>query len=166
MRVPEDCAMTGQRLKTITVAGTFDVMHKGHWLLLDEAFHIADRVLVGVTTDRFAAEMKKPHYIDPYKVRLAEVREYLKEKGLLKRASFFPLDDAYGPSTNDGGLEGILVSEETEPRAEEINQIRVKKGIKPLLMFVMTMVLADDGKPISSTRVRRQEVDRYGHLVG
>lgn len=158
--------MAGQRLKTVTVAGTFDVMHKGHWFLLDEAFLIADRVVIGITTDRFAAEMKKPHDIDPYRVRLNDVREYLKGKGLLGRASVFPLDDPYGPSTNDGGIEGILVSEETEARAEEINQIRVKKGEKPLLIFVMKMVLADDGKPISSTRVRRQEVDRYGHLVG
>lgn len=158
--------MAGQRLKTVTVAGTFDVMHKGHWFLLDEAFLIADRVVIGITTERFATEMKKPHDIDSYKVRLNEVREYLKGKGLLGRALFFPLDDPYGPSTNDGGIEGILVSEETEARAEEINQIRVKKGKKPLLIFVMKMVLADDGKPISSTRVRRQEVDRYGHLVG
>ena len=158
--------MAGQRLKTVTVAGTFDVMHKGHWFLLDEAFLIADRVVIGITTERFATEMKKPHDIDSYRVRLNEVRGYLKGKGLLGRAPFFPLDDPYGPSTSDGGIEGILVSEETEARAEEINQIRVKKGEKPLLIFVMKMVLADDGKPISSTRVRRQEVDRYGHLVG
>jgi len=38
--------------------------------------------------------------------------------------------------------------------------------LRPLLMFVITMVLAEDGKPISSTRVRRQEVDRYGRLIG
>ena len=158
--------MSEQRLRTVTVAGTFDVMHKGHWLLLDEAFNVANRVVIGITTDRFAAAMKKPHEIDPYDVRLGDVKNYLQKKGILKRATFFPLDDPYGPSTNEGGIEGILVSEETEARAEEINQIRVKKGKKPLLIFVMKMVLADDGKPISSTRVRRQEVDKYGHLIG
>jgi len=158
--------MSEQRLKTITVAGTFDVMHKGHWLLLDEAFNVSDKVFVGITTDRFAASMKKPHEIDPYEVRLGEVKKYLQKKGLLRRATFFPLDDPYGPSIKDGGIEGILVSEETEARAEEINQIRVEKGKKPLLIFVMMMILADDGVPISSTRVRRQEVDRYGRLIG
>ena len=90
----------------------------------------------------------------------------MQKKGLLERAAFFPLDDPYGPSIKDGGIEGILVSEETEKGAEAINQIRVKKGDRPLLIFVMKMVLADDGKPISSTRVRRQEVDRYGRLIG
>jgi cytidyltransferase-like protein len=158
--------MTNQRLKTVTVAGTFDVMHKGHWFLLEEAFNVADKVVIGITTDAFASAMKKPHDIDSYEVRLGEVKKYLQKKGLLPRAVFFPLDDPYGPSIEDGGIEGILVSEETEKGAEAINQIRVKKGKRPLLIFVMKMVLADDGKPISSTRVRRQEVDRYGRLIG
>jgi len=158
--------MSEQRLNIITVAGTFDVMHKGHWFLLDEAFNVSNKVIIGITTDRFAVSMHKPHDIDPYEVRLWVVKEYLQSKGLLRRATFFPLDDPYGPAINDGEIEGILVSEETEARAEEINQIRVKKGEKPLLIFVMKMILADDGKPISSTRVRRQEVDKYGHLIG
>lgn len=158
--------MAEQRLKTITVAGTFDVMHKGHWFLLEEAFQVANRVVIGITTDRFAASMKKPHIIDPYETRLSDVKNFLKKKGFLKRAEFFPLDDPFGPSTDNGGIEGILVSEETEPRAEEINQIRVNLGKKPLLIFVMKMIMADDGKPITSTRVRRQEVDRYGRLIG
>ncbi len=158
--------MVEQRLKIITVAGTFDVMHKGHWFLLEEAFQVADRVVIGITTDRFATSMKKPHIIDPYQVRLSDVKKFLKKKGFLKRAEFFPLDDPFGPSTDNGGIEGILVSEETEPRAEEINQIRVNLGKKPLLIFVMKMIMADDGKPITSTRVRRQEVDRYGRLIG
>ena len=155
-----------QRLNNITVAGTFDVIHKGHWFLLEEAFHIADKVIIGITTDRFAASMKKPHIIDSYEFRLNDVKNFLKERNLFERAEFFPLDDPYGPAINNGGIEGILVSEETEPRAEEINQIRVRKSKKPLLIFVMKMILADDGIPISSTRVRRQEVDRYGHLIG
>jgi pantetheine-phosphate adenylyltransferase len=131
-----------------------------------EAFKVAEIVHIGVTTDRFASSMKKPHYIDPYEERIEDVREYLKAKKLLSKARFFPLDDPYGPAIENGGLEGILVSEETEAGAEEINRIRVKKGMKPLLIFVMKMILADDGEPISSTRVRKQEVDRYGHLIG
>ena len=71
--------MAEQRLKTITVAGTFDVMHKGHWFLLEEAFQVADRVVIGITTDRFAASMKKPHIIDPYEVRLSDVKDFLKK---------------------------------------------------------------------------------------
>ncbi len=166
MGIPEDPVMANQRLKTVTVAGTFDVMHKGHWFLLEEAFKVADKVVIGITTDEFAKSMGKPHEIDPYEVRLGEVKKFLHKKGLLGRAVFFPLNDPYGPSLKDGGIEGIIVSEETERRAEEINQKRVDNGERPLLIFVMKMVLADDGKPISSTRVRRQEVDRYGRLIG
>jgi len=158
--------MAEQRVKAISVGGTFDVMHKGHWLLLEEAFKVADRVLIGISTDEFAASLKKPHVIDPYDKRLQDVKDFLAERRLLDRATFFPLNDPYGPTIDNGGLEAIIVSEETEPRAEEINQIRVSKGKRPLLMFVLKMILAEDGKPISSTRVRRQEVDRYGRLIG
>jgi len=63
-------------------------------------------------------------------------------------------------------MEGIVVSEETEPGAEEINRRRVKLGKRPLLIVVFKMILAQDGKPISSTRIRRQEVDRLGRLIG
>ena len=77
-----------------------------------------------------------------------------------------PLDDPFGPTIDSDDLEGIVVSEETEVGAEAINKLRVERGKKPLLIFVITMVLADDGKPITSTRVRKQEVDRYGHLIG
>jgi pantetheine-phosphate adenylyltransferase len=158
--------MAEQRVKAISVGGTFDVMHKGHWLLLDEAFKVADKVIIGISTDEFAASLKKPHVIDPYDKRLQDVKDFLAERRLLDRATFFPLNDPYGPTIDNGGLEAIIVSEETEPRAEEINQIRVSKGRRPLLMFVLKMILAEDGKPISSTRVRRQEVDRYGRLIG
>jgi pantetheine-phosphate adenylyltransferase len=58
------------------------------------------------------------------------------------------------------------VSEETEPGALEINRRRVKLGKRPLLIVVFKMILAQDGKPISSTRIRRQEVDRFGRLIG
>jgi pantetheine-phosphate adenylyltransferase len=154
------------RLKWVSVGGTFDVMHKGHWFLLEETFNVGDKAVVGVTTDDFARSLKKEHEIDCYENRLEDVKDFLREKGYLKRAKIVPLNDPYGPTIESEMIEGLIVSEETESTAEEINRKRVDQGRRPLLIFVITMVLAEDGKPISSTRVRRQEVDRYGRLIG
>lgn len=154
----------------ITIGGTFDVLHKGHWFILEEAFNVADRVLIGLTTDEFVESMKKSHPVDCYEKRLNELKKFLKQKGFLERAEIVSIDDRFGPtvgsSTLSDEIDGVVVSEETEPGAEEINRIRVKEGKKPLLIAVVSMVLAEDGKPISSTRIRRQEVDRYGRLIG
>jgi len=76
-----------------------------------------------------------------------------------------PLNDPFGPTIYSKEIEGIIVSEETEPRAEEINRIRRAKSLRPLLIVCIIMVLAEDGKPIPSTRIRRQEVDRYGRII-
>lgn len=158
--------MTINRLKWVSVGGTFDVMHKGHWFLLEETFNVGEKAVVGITTDEFAASLKKGHEIDCYEKRLQDVLSFLRERHFLPRAKIVPLNDPYGPTVDSDEIEGIIVSEETEVTAETINQLRVQRGRKPLLIFVITMVLADDGKPISSTRVRRQEVDRFGHLIG
>jgi pantetheine-phosphate adenylyltransferase len=158
--------MLEERLKAVSVGGTFDVIHKGHWILLEEAFTVGDIVIIGLTTDDFARSLNKPHKIDCYEKRLEDLVNYLNRKSFLQRSKIVPLKDPYGPTIKSNEIEGIIVSEETEPRAEEINEIRVKKRFKPLLIFVITMVLAQDGKPISSTRIRRQEVDKFGHLIG
>jgi pantetheine-phosphate adenylyltransferase len=155
----------------VTVGGTFDVFHKGHSLLLEEAFKVAETVLIGLSTDEFANSLQKPHKIDCYEKRHKDLIRFLAERGLEKRATIVPLDDPYGPTIGAKGIEsneieGIIVSEETETAAEEINRLRVKEGKKPLLIFVLKMILAEDGKPISSTRIRRQEVDRFGRLIG
>ena len=158
--------VNGNRLSWVSVGGTFDVMHKGHWFLLEETFNVGDKAIVGITSDDFVASMKKKHDVESYENRLKDVKEFLKEKGFIDRAEIVPLTDPFGPTIDSDEIEGIVVSEETEVTAEVINKMRVERGKKPLLIFVITMVLADDGKPISSTRVRKQEVDRHGHLIG
>jgi cytidyltransferase-like protein len=52
-------ALMEKLISVVTVGGTFDVLHKGHWFLLEEAFNVAERVLIGLTTDRFVARMGK-----------------------------------------------------------------------------------------------------------
>ena len=49
--------------------------------------------------------------------------------------------------------------------AEEINIKRIKLGKKPLIIFKIPHVLAEDGKPISSSRVRNKEIDENGKML-
>ena len=43
-------------MRTVAVAGTFDVLHDGHKALLKRAFEVGNRVYVGITSDRMASE--------------------------------------------------------------------------------------------------------------
>lgn len=51
-------------MKTILTYGTFDFCHFGHQSLLWRARALGDRLLVGVSTDKFAREKGKVSYWD------------------------------------------------------------------------------------------------------
>ena len=150
---------------TVAVGGTFDLFHKGHLALLMKAFEVGNHVLVGLSSDEFVKNSRKPHGIAPYSQRLKELQAFLKENGLLERAEISPLTDAYGVTLSDKRLDAIVVSEETEPRAKEIDEKRKSLGLKPLPIVTVRMVLSEDHYPISSTRIWFEEIDREGHLL-
>jgi pantetheine-phosphate adenylyltransferase len=58
-----------------------------------------------------------------------------------------------------------VVSEETRPNGLQVNELRRSRGLKPLRLHVVRMMKADDGKPISDTRIRQGEIDSRGGLV-
>jgi len=157
--------MEKQRLSVVCLGGTFDRLHLGHEAMLLKAFEVGNRVVIGVSSDAFVESMNKKHRIQTYAERVEAIRRFLRERGLLDRAVFVPLNDPYGPAVTDGEIEGIVVSDETEPRTKEINEIREEKGLKSLKVFRVAMVLAEDGKRISSTRIRLGEIDREGRTT-
>ena len=59
----------------------------------------------------------------------------------------------------------IIVSEETLPTALEINEIRKEKGWQPLEIEMIPFVYFKDGNVISSTRIRKGEIDREGCVI-
>lgn len=130
----------------------------GHRALLSRAFEAGEFVLIGLTSD----EMLKKE-AESYDERKKALENFLSKFG--RGYEIVKLQDAFGPAISDSQLEAVVVSEETKHRAIEINQMRKKKNLKPLEVIVVPFVLAGDGKPISSTRIRRGEIDREGRLL-
>ena len=61
-------------MKTVITYGVFDLFHEGHEKLLERAKALGDRLIVGVTTDQYAAERGKLIVVDPIDTRLKNVR--------------------------------------------------------------------------------------------
>ncbi len=154
-----------KKFRKVAVGGTFDELHKGHKVLLMKAFEIGEHVLIGLCTDEFVEKMGKPHVTAPYKERLKELRAFLKAQGLSDKAEIIPLSDPYGNTLTDTCIEALVVSEETEKTALKINQKRSEAQMLPLTIVTISMVPAENCKPISTTRIREGEIDREGHLL-
>jgi cytidyltransferase-like protein len=152
--------------KEVAIGGTFDVLHRGHKILLRAAFRAGDRVLIGLSRNGFVRRLFKNHRVDRYAKRKQELISFLKKEGLFERAKIIPLDDPYGPIIDDSTVSAVIVSRMTKKMADKINMIRRRRGLRPLHVVTIRMVVAEDFEPISSTRIRAGEIDREGYLEG
>lgn len=151
--------MNSKKYNKVAVGGTFDKFHNGHKKLLSTAFEIANTIEIGVTSDAFGG-LKGD--IDPCEERMRNLKTFFKDKS---NFVIVPLDDPYGTTIYDEDFDAIVVSEETEPTAIKINEIRVSKGMNPIDIVVVSFVLAYDGTPISSTRIRSGEINQNGENI-
>ena len=154
-----------KKFRKVAVGGTFDELHKGHRSLLVKAFEVGENVLIGLCTDEFVKKMGKPHVTAPYEVRLKELQAFLKKSSISDKAEIIPLNDPYGNTLTDKCIEALVVSEETEKIAIKINQKRSEAQLPQLKIVTISMVPAENYKPISTTRIREGEIDREGHLL-
>lgn len=158
-------AAMNRKFETVVVGGTFDEFHRGHKALLLKAFEVGDRTIIGLSTDDLALKLKKNHEVAPYKKRLKELNDFLKEQGVLKRAKIVPLKNPDGITLSKGCAQALVVSRETEARAREINRKRKAKGLLPLHVIVVNMVPTENHLAISTTRIKQKEIDREGRLL-
>ena len=151
--------MSYKRYSKVAVGGTFDKFHDGHKKLLSTAFELGNRIEIGVTSDAFGGLKGE---IDSCEERMNNLKLFFKDKSNFRVVS---LDDPFGTTIYEADFDAIVVSEETEPTAMKINEIRLSKGMNPLDIIVVSFVLAEDGNPISSTRIRRGEIDKNGLII-
>ncbi len=154
-----------KQFKKVAVGGTFDELHRGHKTLLVKAFEIGDHVVIGLSSDALAKKMSKPHVTASYEERLKGLEVFLANLGLWSRAEVVALDDSYGSAVKDPCIQALVVSEETKPTALKINELRAKSGLPLLEIFAVTMVPSQNCTPISTTRIRKGEMDTEGRLL-
>jgi len=144
------------------LAGTFSFLHKGHRKLLDAAIATGDTIIVGITTDEFAAS-RKNYNAPSYKDRAAAVSGYL--KGKCTSFSIRELSSEKGNAASDPGYTNIVVSHETYRNAVSINMERVANGLKPLRIIRVPVVRADDLVAVKSSRIASGTIDAEGRRL-
>lgn len=146
----------------IAVGGTFDPLHDGHKALLRKAVELSGdgELIVGITSDELAG--KKCHEVSGYNLRCEHVRVFVRSQGAAP--VIVRLDDPYGPTLHDD-FDYLVVSPETHPAALEINRLRREKGLREIQVILVDYVIADDGLPISSTRIKNGEIDVHGKVL-
>src|SRR5439155_1698363 len=77
-----------------------------------------ERVLIGLTTDRFARESRSR--VNPYATRERNLKRFLAARKW-RPAKIVPIDDPYGPADDLPDLDVIVVSAERHPVAIALN---------------------------------------------
>jgi pantetheine-phosphate adenylyltransferase len=164
--ISTDSARSGRDVtyKVVATGGTFDHIHRGHEALLAKSFEVGREVVIGVTSDAFAARAGKAPD-ETYYERVKRLKELLRKRFPGRKYVVVKLDDYFGSGIASPDVEAIVVSRETSARVPIANALRASKGYPPLRVVEIEYVLADDHMPISSTRIRRHEIDERGRLL-
>ncbi len=148
----------------VCIGGTFDIIHKGHKKLIKKAFEEACKngsLYIGLSKEKLTISKNN---IKKWQVRKKNLEKYINEKKYKPHFVIKPISDIYGP-TIDQDFDVIVVSPETYANAKRINNKRLELNKRPIEIVKIPYVLADDKKPISSTRIKNGEIDKNGNLI-
>ena len=152
-----------EQFDLVAMGGTFDIIHDGHMALLNKSFSISSKVIIGLSSDQLAAKRGK-NLVNDYSKRLSSLKSVIEKNFPNSSYEISKLDDDFGPAVIEGSVKALVVSEETSSKGLHLNEMRTTKSLPPVEIVVVSMVLAKDGKAISSTRIKNSEIDSNGNL--
>ena len=147
----------------VAMGGTFDVVHSGHMALLDKAFSISAKVIIGLSSDQLAKKRGK-NLTSDYPKRLSLLKSVIEKNFPNSSYEISKLENDFGPAVIEGSVKALVVSEETSDKGIRLNELRAERNLSPVRIVVVPMVLAKDGKAISTTRIKNFEIDDSGNL--
>jgi len=147
----------------VAMGGTFDVIHSGHMALLKKSFSISSKVIIGLSSDQLAIKRGK-NLDNDYSKRFSLLESTIEKNFPNSSYEISKLEDDFGPAVVEGSVEALVVSEETSAKGLHLNELRAKRNLPSVEIVVVPMALAEDGKAISSTRIKNSEIDSNGNL--
>ena len=153
-----------EKFPVVATGGTFDEIHTGHIALVSKAFQVGKKLIIGVSSDEFAKKRGKRlnHKFDE---RVENLKKMIKKEFRNANYEIAKLDGDFGPAVTTDEVGALVASSETRIKGKLLNRMRAKKGLKPVEVIAVEMVRAEDGSPISSTRIRAGEIDGGGRLL-
>jgi len=171
-----DFHLNNKKFQIVVCGGTFDHFHKGHKSFLKHALSISEKIIIGITSDRYIKKVKIPVFtkvsvdkqnskvFEDFRTRKMAVENFLKKKKS-KHFEIIKIDNMFGTTLNQNFFaDAIIVSKNTKTSAEKINEERVKKNLSQFKIVISSQILAQDAQPISSFRIRNGEIDKEGKL--
>jgi len=152
-----------QKFQLVALGGTFDILHRGHLALLQTAFSISSKVIIGLTSDEFATKKGK-NLLHNYSQRYQSLESTIKKNFPNSQYEISKLENDFGPAVLESGVEALVVSEETIGQGQVLNKLRNERQLPSVEIVSVPMVLATDGKYISTTRIKNSEIDAEGNL--
>tara|TARA_B100001013_G_C24374473_1_gene349538 strand:+ start:33 stop:497 length:465 start_codon:yes stop_codon:yes gene_type:complete len=152
-----------ERYDVVAMGGTFDMIHAGHMKLLNNAFSISKKTIIGLTSDELAAKKGKK-LLNNYSQRLELLKSVIVKNFPDSSYQISKLENDFGPAVIEGSVQALVVSEETRNKGSILNELRTKRSLPLVKVIVVQMVLAKDGKTISTTRIKNSEIDDAGNL--
>ena len=147
----------------VAMGGTFDAIHSGHMALLNKAFSISSKVIIGLSSDQLATKKGK-NLVNDYSKRLSLLKSVIEKNFPNISYEISKLENDFGPAVIEGSVKALVVSEETSNKGLLLNDLRAERNLSPVKIVVVPMVLAEDGKAISTTRIKNSEIDGNGNL--
>ena len=152
------------KYQLVVCGGTFDLLHKGHKKFITSILEQSEKVLIGLTSDKYTKEFKA-NILENFEIRNKNLEDFLKSIDSLPRVEIVSIDNIYGPLLDKNlKADRLFITPETKNGAVEINKKRESLGLPKIEVVVVEMEKAEDGEVISSSRIRNGTIDREGRL--
>ena len=154
-----------KKYECVAMGGTFDILHNGHIELLKRSFEIGKFVIIGLTSDNLVKEKLKKRIINSFRVRKLNLIEMIHSEVGSTLYEITKLEEEFGPLMFSDKVECMVASTETSYKGAKVNKIRTSMGLTTIDIVSVELKLAQDGLPISSSRIRANEIDHHGNLL-